>query len=91
MHVRIEVVQGIRPSSGLLPKKYISFCMNINLGRWYNYTINNKKGVLDGSENLEVYDTRMSDNGDSNNKKMGGNTAVYVNEENKSIFITSSL
>ena len=91
MHVRIEVVQGIRPSSGLLPKKYISFCMNINLGRWYNYTINNKKGVLDGSENLEVYDTRMSDNGDSNNKKMGGNTAVYVNEENKSIFIPSSL
>lgn len=91
MHVRIEVVKGIRSSGGILPKKYISFCMNINLGRWYNYTINNKKGDLDDSGNLEVYDTRMSENG---NKIMGGNTETIedsVSSTNKSIFIPSSL
>lgn len=86
MHVRIELIQDIKyEASTPYDKKYIAFCMNINLGRWYNYTIDNKKGALDGSGNLEVYDKDMVDNGDS---KIGG---ITKNDSNSSKFIPSSL
>jgi len=86
MHVRIELLQDIKHDASIAyDKKYIAFCMNINLGRWYNYTIDNKKGPLDGSENLEVYDKDMVDNGDS---KIGG---ITITDSNSSKFIPSSL
>tara|TARA_B100001250_G_scaffold300903_1_gene262588 strand:+ start:2620 stop:4800 length:2181 start_codon:yes stop_codon:yes gene_type:complete len=95
MHVRIELVQGINYNTGQgLKKKYISFCMNINLGRWYNYTIDNQKGEnLDGSGNLEVYDNGMYEDGPD---FIGGNTSTRMSAEtqgglNKSKFIPSSL
>jgi len=85
MHVRIELSQQIKnEGSAARNKKYIAFCMNINLGRWYNYSLYNS--IEDGSENLEVYDVDMGDDGSS---QIGG--IIGQLESNDTKFIPSSL
>ena len=58
--------------------------MNINLGRWYNYSLYNN--IEDGSENLEVYDVDM---GADSSYKIGG--IIEGTETNDTKFIPSSL